>query len=189
MIVMRTWVRGANLLTEKFRRDSIPIPDLIRMLERSKPTRVPGTAIFLTNSPEIAPPALLHNLKHNKVLHERVWLLSVITQNTPRVPNSKRYQIEKLSGDFTRVILNYGYMETPRVPAALALLRKAGMKCDIMTTSFILGRRTIKPAPKSEMPLWQDRLFIALSRQAANATDFFFIPSDRVVELGAQVTV
>jgi KUP system potassium uptake protein len=189
MIVMWTWVRGTNLLTEKFRRDSIPIPDLIRMLERSKPTRVPGTAIFLTNSPEIAPPALLHNLKHNKVLHERVWLLSVLTENTPRVPAGKRYQIEKLSEDFTRVILHYGYMESPRVPAALALLRKAGMKCDIMTTSFILGRRTIRPAPKSEMPLWQDRLFIALSRQAANATDFFAIPSDRVVELGAQVTV
>ncbi|MGB6177120.1 MAG: potassium transporter Kup [Methylocella sp.] len=189
MIVMWTWVRGTNLLTEKFRRDSIPIPDLIRMLERSKPTRVAGTAIFLTNSPEIAPPALLHNLKHNKVLHERVWLLSVLTENTPRVSAGKRYQIEKLSEDFTRVILHYGYMESPRVPAALALLRKAGMKCDIMTTSFILGRRTIRPAPKSEMPLWQDRLFIALSRQAANATDFFAIPSDRVVELGAQVTV
>ncbi len=189
MIVMWTWVRGTNLLTEKLRRDSIPLPDLIRMLEKSKPTRVPGTAIFLTNSPEIAPSALLHNLKHNKVLHERVWLLSVTTENTPRVAAIKRYQIEKLSEDFTRVILHFGYMESPRIPAALALLRKAGMKCDIMTTSFFLGRRTIRPAPKSEMPLWQDRLFIALSRQAANATDFFSIPSDRVVELGAQVTV
>jgi KUP system potassium uptake protein len=189
MIVMWTWVRGTALLTEKFRRDSIPIPDLIRMLEKSKPIRVPGTAIFLTNSPEIAPAALLHNLKHNKVLHERVWLLSVMTENMPRVPAAKRYQIEKLSEDFTRVILHFGYMESPRVPAALALMRKAGMKCDIMTTSFILGRRTIRPAPKSEMPLWQDRLYIALARQAAPPTDFFAIPSDRVVELGAQVTV
>lgn len=189
MIVMWTWVRGTNLLTEKFRRDSIPIPDLIRMLERSKPIRVPGTAIFLTNSPEIAPPALLHNLKHNKVLHERVWLLSVVTENTPRVPDNKRFDIEKLSEDFTRVILHFGYMESPRVPAALALMRKAGVKCDIMTTSFILGRRTIKPAAKSDMPKWQDRLYIALARQAANVTDFFSIPSDRVVELGAQVTI
>lgn len=189
MVVMWTWVRGTTLLTRKFQRDSIPIPDLIRMLEKSKPIRVPGTAIFLTNSPDIAPAALLHNLKHNKVLHERVWLLSVMTENTPRVPDSKRFQVEKLSEDFTRVILHYGYMESPRVPAALALLRKAGLKFDIMTTSFILGRRTIKPATKSEMPRWQDRLYIALARQAAPPTDFFSIPSDRVVELGAQVTI
>jgi KUP system potassium uptake protein len=189
MVVMWTWVRGTALLTRKFRRDSIPVPDLIRMLEKSKPIRVAGTAVFLASSPEIAPSALLHNLKHNKVLHERVWLLSVLTENTPRVPAGKRYQIEKLSEDFTGIILHYGYMESPRVPAALASLRKAGLKFDIMTTSFFLGRRTIKPAANSGMPLWQDRLFIALSRQAANATDFFSIPSDRVVELGAQVTV
>ncbi|HUB64696.1 MAG TPA: potassium transporter Kup, partial [Methylocella sp.] len=189
MVVMWTWVRGTRLLTQKFRRDSIPTPALIQMLEKSKPMRVAGTAVFLTSSPEIAPSALMHNLKHNKVLHERVWLLSVLTEDTPRVPVSKRYQIEKLSDDFTRVILHYGYMESPRIPAALASLRKAGLKFDIMTTSFFLGRWTIKPAPNSGMPLWQDRLFIALARQAANATDFFSIPSDRVVELGAQVTV
>ncbi|HXW71781.1 MAG TPA: potassium transporter Kup [Methylocella sp.] len=189
MIVMWTWVRGTRLLTEKFRRDSIPIHDLIRLLEKTKPIRVPGTAIFLTHTPEIAPPALLHNLKHNKVLHERVWIVSVATENAPRVPLNKRFEVEKLSEDFTRINLHFGYMESPRIPAALALLRKAGMKYDIMTTSFILGRRTIKPAPKSEMPAWQDRLFIALARQAAPPTDFFSIPSNRVVELGAQVTV
>jgi KUP system potassium uptake protein len=189
MVVIWTWVRGTRLLTQKLRRDSIPTPDLIRMLEKSKPMRVAGTAVFLTSSPEIAPSALMHNLKHNKVLHERVWILSVLTEDTPRVPASKRFQIEKLSEDFTRVVLHYGYMQSPRVPAALASLRKAGLKFDIMTTSFFLGRYTIKPAPNSDMPLWQDRLFIALARQAANATDFFSIPSDRVVELGAQVTV
>ncbi|MCI0598316.1 MAG: potassium transporter Kup [Beijerinckiaceae bacterium] len=189
IVVMWTWVRGTVLLTQKFRRDSIPTPDLIKMLEKSKPIRVPGTAIFLTSSPELAPSALMHNLKHNKVLHERVWILSVLTENTPRVPSSRRFQIEKLSEDFTRLVLHYGYMESPRVPAALASLRKEGYKFDIMTTSFFLGRFTIKPAANSGMPLWQDRLFIALVRQAANATDFFAIPSDRVVELGAQVTV
>ncbi len=189
MVVMWTWVRGTALLTRKFQRDSIPIPDLIRMLDKSKPIRVPGTAIFFTNSPEIAPASLLHNLKHNKVLHERVWLLSVMTENLPRVPEAKRCDVEKLSEDFTRVVLHFGYMESPRVPAALALLRRMGLKFDIMTTSFFLGRRTIKPAPKSEMPRWQDRLFVALARQAAPPTDFFAIPSDRVVELGAQVTI
>ncbi|HTV34156.1 MAG TPA: potassium transporter Kup [Methylocella sp.] len=189
MAIMWTWARGTRLFTQKLRRDSIPTPDLLHLLEKSKPMRVAGTAIFLTSSPEIAPSALMHNLKHNKVLHERVWLLSVVTEGTPRVPANKRYEIEKLSDDFTRVILHYGYMESPRVPAALASLRKAGLKFDIMTTSFFLGRWTIKPAANSAMPAWQDRLFIALSRQATNATDFFAIPSDRVVELGAQITV
>jgi KUP system potassium uptake protein len=189
MIVMWTWVRGMSLLVAKTRRDSIPTRELIRMLEKSKPTRVPGTAIFLTSDPEVAPSSLMHNLKHNKVLHERVILMSVRTENTPRVPAASRYEIEKISDDFTKITLHFGYMETPRVPAAVALLRKSGLKFDIMTTSFFLGRRTIKPAAVSGMPRWQDKLFIALSKQAATAPDFFAIPSDRVVELGAQVTV
>ncbi len=189
MVVMWTWVRGNMLLVRKTQRDSIPTAELIGMLQKSKPMRVMGTAIFLTNHPETAPSSLMHNLKHNKVLHERVVIMSVKTEATPRVPPSRRYEIEKLSSDFTKVVLHYGYMESPRVPAALVLLRKTGLKFDIMTTSFFLGRRTIKASPTSGMPLWQDNLFIALSRQAANATDFFSIPSDRVVELGAQVTV
>jgi KUP system potassium uptake protein len=189
MIVMWTFVRGNSLLAQKMLRDSIPLKDLIRMLEKSKPTRVPGTAIFLTNQLDVAPSALLHNLKHNKVLHEHVWIMSVRTEDTPRVPLSHRYQIEKLSDDFTGITVHYGYMESPRVPAALALMRKSGLKFDIMTTSFFLGRRTIKAAPNSGMPAWQDHLFISLSKQAIDATEFFSIPSDRVVELGAQVAV
>ena len=189
MVLMWTWVRGNALLVRKTQRDSIPTIELIRMLEKSKPVRVAGTAIFLTNSADTAPSSLMHNLKHNKVLHERVMIMSVKTEVTPRVPPHKRYEIEKLTDDFTKVILHYGYMESPRIPAALAALRKSGLKFDIMTTSFFLGRRTIKTSPTSGMPLWQDNLFVALSKQAANATDFFAIPSDRVVELGAQVTV
>jgi KUP system potassium uptake protein len=118
-----------------------------------------------------------------------VLIVSVKTEDTPRVGAKNRYEIEQLSEDFTRVTLHFGFMESPRVPVALANLRKAGLKFDIMTTSFFLGRRTIKASPTSGMPGWQDGLFIALSRQSANATDFFSIPSDRVVELGAQVTV
>ena len=189
MVVMWTFVRGNTLLAQKMLRDSIPLKDLIRMLQKSKPTRVPGTAIFLTNQLDVAPSALLHNLKHNKVLHEHVLIMSVRTEDTPRVPPVKRYEIEQLSDDFTCVSLHYGYMETPRVPAALALLRKSGLKFDIMTTSFFLGRRTIKPSPNSGMPAWQDHLYISLSKQAIDATEFFAIPSDRVVELGAQVAV
>jgi len=189
MVVMWTWVRGTSLLAEKTHRDSIPICDLIAMLEKSKPTRVPGTAIFLTSDPNVAPTALLHNLKHNKVLHERVLVICVNTEDTPRVPPEKRFEIEKLSHDFTRATLHFGFMESPRVPAALAAMRKAGVKYDIMTTSFFLGRRSIKESPASEMPAWQDKLYVALTKQSANATDFFSIPTDRVVELGAQLTI
>jgi KUP system potassium uptake protein len=189
MIVMWTWVRGTRLLAEKTHRDSIPVRELIAMLQKSKPTRVPGTAVFLTSDPAVAPAALLHNLKHNKVLHERVLVICVRTEDRPRVAPEKRFEIEKLADDFYRATLHYGFMESPRVPAALAAMRKAGFKYDIMTTSFFLGRRSIKESASSEMPAWQDKLYVALTRQAANATDFFSIPSDRVVELGAQVTI
>ncbi|MBL8587558.1 MAG: potassium transporter Kup [Methylobacteriaceae bacterium] len=189
IVTMWTWARGTRLLNQKTHRDSIPLADLSRMLEKSKPTRVPGTAIFLTSDTEVAPAALMHNIKHNKVLHERVVVMSVKTEPRPRVPDSQRYEIARLSNDFIVATLHFGYMESPRVPAALALMRKQGHKFDIMTTSFFLGRRSIKPSPNSGMPLWQDHLYIFLSKQASNATDFFSIPSDRVVELGAQVTV
>jgi KUP system potassium uptake protein len=189
MIVMWTWVRGTTLLAEKTHRDSIPINELIVMLEKSKPTRVPGTAIFLTSDPNVAPTALMHNLKHNKVLHERVLIICVRTEDRPRVSPEKRFEIEQLGNNFSRATLHFGFMESPRVPAALAAMRKAGFKYDIMTTSFFLGRRSIKESATSEMPAWQDKLYVALTKQAANATDFFSIPSDRVVELGAQLTI
>ncbi len=189
MLLMWTWVRGTGLLANKMHRDSISMRGLIGMLQKSKPVRVPGTAIFLTSDPEVAPSSLMHNLKHNKVLHDRIVVLTVKTLDMPRVSPGKRFEIDKVSEDFTSIKLYYGYMEIPRIPAALASLRKAGLKFDIMTTSFFLGRRTLKQASNSFMPKWQDHLFIALSKQAATATDFFSIPSDRVVELGAQVSI
>jgi KUP system potassium uptake protein len=188
-VLMWTWSRGSAILGDKTHRDSIPMPDLIKMLEKSKPVRVRGTAVFLTNDPTSAPSSLMHNLKHNKVLHERVILLNVRTETTPRVADAKRFEIATLSPDFTVVTLHFGYMEQPHIPRALAALRKAGLKFDIMTTSFFLGRRTLKTTPRSGMPLWQDRLFIAMTKQAASAPDFFNLPSDRVVELGAQMKV
>ncbi len=189
MIVMWTWVRGSKLLAEKTHRDSIPIMDLIAMLAKSKTTRVPGTAVFLTSDANVAPTALMHNIKHNKVLHERVLIICVRTEDRPRVPPEKRFELENLTDDFYRATFHYGFMESPRVPATLAAMRKAGFKYDIMTTSFFLGRRSIKESSSSEMPAWQDKLYVALTKQSANATDFFSIPSDRVVELGAQVTI
>lgn len=189
MIMMWTWVRGTRIVNEKSRRDSVPLTDLIKMLEKSKPVRVAGTAVFLTADPETAPGALLHNLKHNKVLHKRNIMLTIRTEDMPRVAESEKLQIEELSEDVKRIVVRIGYMETPRVPHFLALARRRGLDFDIMQTSFFLGKRTIKPAASSGMPLWQDNLFIFLSRTATNATDFFHIPTGRVVELGAQVTV
>jgi KUP system potassium uptake protein len=188
-ILMWTWSRGSAILTARTHRDSIPMSDLVKMLEKSKPVRVPGTAVFLTNDPTSAPSSLMHNLKHNKVLHERVVLLNVRTETTPRVAAANRYEMTSLSPDFKLVTLHFGYMEQPHIPRALAAMRKAGLKYDIMTTSFFMGRRTLKRAPNSGMPQWQDRLFIAMTRQAASAPDFFNLPSDRVVELGAQMKV
>jgi KUP system potassium uptake protein len=189
IVTMWTWVRGTRIIYEKSRRDSVPLDDLIKMLEKSKPVRVAGTAVFLTSDPETAPGALLHNLKHNKVLHKRNIMLTINTADTPRVPESEKLVIEVLSEDVKRITVNVGYMETPRVPHFLSLARRRGLDFDIMQTSFFLGKRTIKAAATSGMPLWQDNLFIFLSRTAANATDFFHIPTGRVVELGAQVTV
>ena len=188
-VLMWTWSRGSAILLARTHRDAIPMLDLIKMLEKSKPVRVPGTAVFLTNDPTAAPSSLMHNLKHNKVLHERVVILNVRTETTPRVPAAHRYEMTSLSPDFTLVTLHFGYMEQPHLPRALAAMRKAGLKFDIMTTSFFLGRRTLKAAPNSGMPLWQDKLFIAMTKQAASAPDFFNLPSDRVVELGAQMKV
>jgi KUP system potassium uptake protein len=188
-VTMWTWWRGNALLLAKIHRDSIPMVDVIRMLEKSKPVRVPGTAIFLTSDPSVAPSSFLHNLKHNKVVHERVVMMCVRTETSPRVPESQRFEFKALSPDFHALTIHFGYMESPRIPVALAALRKAGVKFDIMTTSFFFGRRSLKPSQNSGMPHWQDLLFITLAKQAASAPAFFNLPSDRVIELGAQMKV
>ncbi len=189
VLIMWTWVRGTQILTEKTRKDSLPLHDLIEMLKARPPHRAPGTAIFLTSDPDVAPVALMHNLKHNKVLHEKNVILTVHTADRPRVADSQRVSMEPISDDFKRLTITYGFMETPNVPRALGLCRKQGLKFDIMSTSFFLGRRSVVPSARQGMPLWQDKLFIFLMRNAANPTDFFHIPPGRVVELGTQVSV
>ncbi len=189
VLLMMTWVRGSHILTEKTRRDSVPLTDLIEMLRARAPHRVPGTAIFLTSDPEMAPVALMHNLKHNKVLHEKNVILTVRTAETPRVSSDERLQLISVNDDFKKLILTYGFMETPNVPKALNICKKKGLKFDIMSTSFFLGRRSVVPTANRGMPMWQDKLYIFLLKNAANPTDFFHIPPGRVVELGAQVKV
>ena len=189
VMIMWTWTRGTRLLTEKARKDSLPMADLIEMLSARPPHRAPGTAIFLTSDPSVAPVALMHNLKHNKVLHEKNIILTVRTLDRPRVSPDKRVEIERINDDFKRLTINYGFMESPNVPKALGVCRKQGLKFDIMSTSFFLGRRSVAPAPGKNMPNWQDKLYVFLMRNAANPTDFFHIPAGRVVEMGTQVTV
>ena len=188
-LLMATWVRGSGILTDKTRRDSVPMADLIDILRARAPHRVPGTAVFLTSDPEVAPVALMHNLKHNKVLHEKNVVLTVRTAETPRVSEANRVVMEPINEDFRKITINYGFMETPNVPKALGLCRKQGLKFDIMATSFFLGRRSVVPSAQSGMPLWQDKIYIFMLKNAVNPTEFFHIPPGRVVELGAQVTV
>lgn len=187
--IMWTWVKGTAILFDKTRKSDVPLAELVAMLAKSPPHQVKGTAVFLTSDPDTSPSALLHNLKHNKVLHEKNVILTVKTVDTPRVPDSERVTLEQISDAFWRVKMTYGYMETPNIPRGLAILRKFGFKFDIMATSFFLSRRSIRPAMESSMPLWQDRLYIGLAKTANDATDFFQIPTGRVVEVGTQVTI
>ena len=189
IILMYTWRRGSRLLFEKSRKLEFPLADLVAMLEKRPPQRVPGTAVFLTSDPLSAPTALMHSLKHYKVLHEKNVILTIETAQTPRIDPAERVKLEQISPTFSKVTLKFGFMESPNVPKALAIARKLGWQFDIMSTSFFLSRRALKPAAHSGMPRWQDRLFISLSRSANDATDYFQIPSGRVVEVGTQVTI
>ena len=188
-VMIWTWRRGAAILTAKTRRIEVPLADLIKSLEKRPPHIVKGTAVFLTSDPSFVPTALMHNLKHNKVLHEHNVILTIETAQTPRVDPSERVKMETISEKFSTVRLRFGFMESPNVPKALVIARKLGWQFDIMATSFFVSRRSLKPSAQSGMPLWQDHLFIAMSRSANDATDYFQIPTGRVVEVGTQVTI
>ena len=186
--VMLTWRRGTRILLAE-ERSHADLWSVLSSLERKPPLRVSGTAVFLTATPEAAPSSLLHNLKHNHMLHERNILLTIKAADAPRVPNSERVKIEPVSETFTAVTLTYGFMETPNVMKGLQLCRHRGLNIDPPATSFFLSRRTLRPTPKSKMGRLQERLFIWLARSAENATTYFQIPPDRVVEIGTQIVV
>src|SRR5262245_25678512 len=189
MTVMYTWRRGTRLLFEKTRKTEVPLESLIASLEKKPPQHVPGTAVFLTSDPTCAPTALLHSLKHYKVLHENNVILTIEYATVPRVDLSERVVIDRIGKSFIRVGLRFGFMETPNVPRALAVARRCGWNFDIMSTSFFLSRRKLRMAVRASMPRWQDRLFIGLARSSDDATSYFRIPTDRVVEVGTQVTI
>ena len=188
MLVL-TWVRGSKSLMRATRKDEADLEWLVRKLEAKPPHRVAGTAVFLTGDPTSVPTALMHNLKHNRVLHERNIILTIRTEDTPRVPRHERIEIERVADTFIRVIAHYGFMETPSVPKIIEHCRRKDLNIDISATSFFLSRRSLKLSMKSELPRWQERLFIWLTGRAEDATEYFRIPSDRVVEVGTQVMV
>lgn len=187
--LMTTWIVGRRRLFEKTRRDEVPLEFLVENLAKKRPTTVPGTAVFLTSDIEGAPVALLHSLKHYKVLHEHNVILTVRTSESPTVADDAKVTIDAYNDLFYRVVVTFGYMETPNIPKALVLARKLGWKFDIMSTSFFLSRRSIRPSPKGGMPLFLDRVFIALAKNATDATEYFHIPTGRVVEIGTQVMI
>jgi KUP system potassium uptake protein len=189
-VIMWSWMAGRRHLAEKTRRDEVPLQFLVDNLSKKKPTTVPGTAVFLTSDIEGAPTALLHSLKHYKVLHEQNVILTVRTSASPRVPDDEKVTIDAYNELFSRVVVTFGYMESPNIPKALALGRKLGWKFDIMSTSFFLSRRSLKPGKKENLLVfWQDRLFTRLAKNASDATEYFHIPTGRVVEIGTQVVL
>lgn len=188
-LVMFTWVHGSKVLARATKKSEAELDWLIGKLEAKPPHRVPGTAVFLTSDPESAPTALMHNLKHNRVLHERNIILTIKTGDRPRVPRHERVEIERISDGFIRVIAHYGFMETPSVPKIFEHCRRKDLNVDFPATSFFLSRRSLRTSAKTQLPIWQERLFIWLARRSEDATEYFKIPTDRVVEVGTQVQV
>jgi KUP system potassium uptake protein len=182
MILMLTWIKGVRLLLSKTRRLETPLKDLVSSMQRKPPPLTKGTAVFLTADPKHCPTALLHSLKHYKVLHERNIILSVKFTDEPRVPPEQRVMREELSRLFSKVVLTFGFMDSPNVPGSLDDL-------DLASTSFFLSRRSLQPSAKGGMPLWQDKLFIFLARNASDATAFFHIPTERAVEIGTRIAI
>jgi KUP system potassium uptake protein len=189
VFVMVTWARGAGLIRRKTEKDTPRLDEMAPLLASRSVYRAPGMAVFLAADPEHVPGALLHNLKHNRVLHERNLIVTIRTAQQPRVAEADRAEIRRLNDDFTGVVLTYGFMETPNVPRALAALRKRGVVMEIMTTSFFVGRKTIVHAQHSLLPPGMDTLFIWLFKNAADPMDFFQIPPGRVIEMGTQISV
>jgi KUP system potassium uptake protein len=189
MVLMTTWKQGRNLMLQRWRQDSLPLASFLARLPQSRTIRVPGMAVFLTGQPDYVPGALLHNLKHNKVLHENVLFVNVTTLDEPEADPGRRADVELLAPGIHRVKLRYGFMESPNVPKALEELRDAGIGYDPMQVSYFLGRETVVRAMAPKLSLWRLWLFLMLARNAVSATEFFRIPSDRVVELGVRVAI
>jgi KUP system potassium uptake protein len=189
-LLMAIFVTGTERLRTKLSKDGLPFSDFREMILRRPAASTAGTAVFLTSDPETTPPALMHSLKHFKVLHDRNVLLKVVSETRPYVPDEERIETQALDDRWWLITLRYGYMESPNIPQALAACRKQGLKFDIMSTSFFVSRRTVVPSTASDaLPAWKRKLFTFLTRNAADPTTFFHLPPGRVVELGTQVSL
>jgi KUP system potassium uptake protein len=186
-VLLTTWKRGRAVLMQRLAEDAMPLDVFIQSIEASPPTRVPGTAVFLTSTPDRVPHALLHNLKHNKVLHERVVFLTVVTRDVPFVADDERLGVKSLGCDFYRMTADYGFKEDPDVPELLEGGAQHGFVFDMMDTSFFVSRETLIASVAPGMALWREKLFVSMSKNATKASEFFQIPTNRVVELGTQV--
>jgi KUP system potassium uptake protein len=187
--LMTTWRRGRNILGQRLSEITMPWAELQKQIEEHQLERVPGTAVFMSGDPNTIPPALFHNIEHNKVLHEHVIFLSVIVRDEPRVPIAERVEVHNLENGFFRVCLYYGFMDQFNVPRDLNLARLEGLEFSPWEISYFLGRERVLASDKPGMALWREQLFIIMSRNSRNATDFFRLPPERVVELGAQVEI
>ncbi|MFZ2269754.1 MAG: potassium transporter Kup [Azonexus sp.] len=188
-VLMTTWKRGRQLLSDRLKGERLELSMFIDSLSTSMPTRVYGTSVFLNADPKGVPHALLHNLMHNKVLHERVVLVSVMFYDVPFVPDIDRVEVKQLKENFWSVIVQYGFKDEPDIPAAMLLCAEAGLEFSALETSYFIGRETLIPRLNSDMAFWREKLFVAMFRNAGSATAFFKIPSNRVVELGTQVVL
>jgi KUP system potassium uptake protein len=185
--LLTTWKRGRALLMDKLSVDALPLDVFIQSIEISPPTRVEGTAVFMTSTPDRVPHALLHNLKHNKVMHERVVMLTVVMRDIPYVDDDDRIAIKPLGCDFYQMLAYYGFKEDPDVPEVMDEAGKRGFIFEMMETSFFVSRETLIPTVSPGMAMWRERLFVSMSKNAVKASEFFQIPTNRVVELGTQV--
>jgi len=186
-LLMTTWKRGREILAKRLAETTKPFREYGPQIEKENPLRVPGTAVYMYSNPRGTPPALLHNLAHNKVIHETVLFVSVQTTDVPRVPLAQRIEVQPLQKGFTRVILHYGFRQSPNVPRDLTLLREHDLTLDLSTVSYFVGRERLLATDAPGIAPWRKRLFALMSRNARNATDFFGLPPERVVELGAQI--
>ena len=186
--LLTTWARGRKLMRERMTEAALPLNVFAKSAHGSA-LRVPGTAIFLASTNEGVPSALLHNIKHNKVLHERVVVLTVEAQDVPYVEPSERYEVKELGEGFYRLTLRYGFMEETNIPEALAGMDACGGPFEMMKTSFFLSRQTLLASDKPGMAIWREKLFSWMMRNAASAMEFFRLPTNRVVELGSQLEI
>jgi KUP system potassium uptake protein len=189
LFVMTTWKLGRDRVARFLRHRSTSLPSFLADLDAHPPVRVPGTAVLMSSERGGAPPVLLHHLKHNQVLHEQVVLLTILTSNEPAVPPEQRLELLQLTAGFWRLIAHYGFMETPNVPEIMRAAAEQGLATHRRRTSYFLGRETFVATGRSNLPAWRRVLFIFLARNARSPTEFFGIPPNEVVELGAQIEV